>query len=215
MSLTLVRLAGLASALMFCVLGGANAADEIAAAAQAGRILKADELSAIYRDRSWVWKDGAGYFKAANREFIAWVNDGAASSYADGSWSLTDKGRLCFRATWRAVGGSKNVETCFDHRVDDQNIYQRKLPNGKWEIFSHLPPNPDDEVQKLKLGDEVSENYQRNKLYVTENTPKRAKKSARSRTKESPLSRTKENSQGKMKENTRGKMKEKTRRDRI
>jgi hypothetical protein len=173
--LSKIAVRSLASCLIYCVVAGASlpfasAEDRVTAAAVGGRALTTNELNSLYQDRSWVWKDGAGHFRTENREFTAWVNEGARASYADGSWFVDDKGHLCFHATWHAVRGNKQVLTCFDHRADDKNIYQRKLPNGKWYVFSHLPALPDDEVQKLQPGDHVSEGYQRNKRYVAEHS---------------------------------------------
>ena len=139
---------------------------QLAAEAARARALSAKELSSIYDNRSWRWNDGAAHFKAGNRAFIAWVHKGSKATYADGSWSVDDRGHLCFRATWHGVGGQATTSTCFEHRTDDKNIYQRKLPNGKWYVFSHIPQQPDDEIHKIEPGDRVSSEYRINKTYV-------------------------------------------------
>jgi uncharacterized protein DUF995 len=153
----------------------AKAEDEIAAAATKGRPLTAKELDSIYNDRTWPWPDSAGYFRP-NKIFTAWVHKGAKASYGEGSWFVSDQGRLCFRATWHTLTGQGTKLACTEHRTDDKNIYQRPLPNGKWYIFSHLPALPDDDIQKLQPGDHVSENYQANKRYVTEHAGRKKKK---------------------------------------
>ncbi|WP_171892224.1 DUF995 domain-containing protein [Mesorhizobium erdmanii] len=167
------------AALTFFVAAGASSvssvaagpSDESASAAERARVLTTNELHSLYGNRSWMWKDGAAYFKVSKREFTSSVNSGLKASYADGVWFLTDQGRLCFRATWTAVGGSSISLKCFEHRTDGKNIYQRKVPDGTWYVFSHRPIARDDEITKLKVGDHVSARYRRNKRFVTENAP--------------------------------------------
>jgi hypothetical protein len=141
--------------------------DQLATAAKQGHPLTAKELNSMYEGHTWRWKDGAAYFDSKDKGFKAWVGDGAEASYADGSWSANDQGRLCFRATWYVTRGHERSTTCLELRADDKNIYQRKLPRGDWYVFSHLPALPDDEIQKLQSGDNVSESYLKNKRYVT------------------------------------------------
>jgi hypothetical protein len=171
--LTKTAVGGLTVILTYCVVTAtslpvAKAEDQIAADAARGRVLTAKELNAIYEDRSWRWNNGAAYFRTPNRTFIAWVDKGAKASYADGSWSVSDPGRLCFTATWHGLGAQRRASTCFEHRTDDKNIYQRRLPDGEWYVFSHLPALPGDEIQKFQPGDHVSEEYQTNKRYLAE-----------------------------------------------
>jgi len=154
-------------------LPSAKADDQVAAAAAKGRELTTKELDAIYADRTWQWDDGAAYFRARNQMFTAWLNKGTKASYADGRWSVNDQGRLCFRATWYVIGGNSTTSTCFEHRSDDKAIYQRKLPDGQWYVFSHIPAASDDAVQKIQPGDRVSENLRQNKDYVGEHSSKR------------------------------------------
>jgi Protein of unknown function (DUF995) len=144
----------------------AKAQDQITADAERGRALFAAELRSIYENRTWPWEHGAAYFAAANHRFIAWLD--TDKTYAEGSWSVNDNGRLCFDATWYGVEGHSDATACFEHRTEDKNIYKRALPDGKWYIFSHLPTQPGDELKKLQLGDQVSENYQKNKTYLAE-----------------------------------------------
>jgi hypothetical protein len=152
-------------------LSQARAEDQIVAAANSARPLKKDNLETLFANRTWHWPDGAGYFAAPpDRKFTAWVNSGAKASYAEGSWSATDEGRLCFVAIWHAITGSKKARTCFDHRSDDNAIYQRKLPTGSWYVFSHVPKQPEDEVQKLESGDQVSSAYHKNERFVADNS---------------------------------------------
>jgi hypothetical protein len=146
----------------------AKADDQIAADAAKGRPLTVKELDSIYQDRTWPWENGAAYFRAENRGFVAWVGERAQATYAEGTWSATDQGRLCFSAVWHSRGGNAPSTTCWEHRSDDKNIYQRKLPDGQWYIFSHLPALSDDAIQKLQPGDHVSKDYQVNKTYLAQ-----------------------------------------------
>ena len=72
--------------------------------------------------------------------------------------------------------GSKAAKTCFDHHVDDDAIYQRRLPAGSWYVFSHTPKQPEDEMLKLESGDQVSADYQKNKQFVTDNSRHRKRR---------------------------------------
>lgn len=144
--------------------------DEVAEAAQNARHLTTDELYKLYSNRSWSWNDGAGYFQASKRKFKSRVRSGNEASYGEGSWLLTQRGRVCFRATWHAMDGAAPAVTCFEHRTDGTNHYQRRVPDGEWYIFAHTPPRDNDEIKRLKYGDRVSRNFERNRRYIAENT---------------------------------------------
>lgn len=128
------------------------------------RPLTTDELYGIFANRTWIWEDGAGYFEVAARRFTAFTKSGRSGSYAEGRWFLTDPGRACFRATWFAADGKAKAVTCFEHKTDGRTISQRRLPDGEWYVFSHLPPQRGDEILKLKAGNHVAATYKRNKL---------------------------------------------------
>jgi UDPglucose 6-dehydrogenase len=139
---------------------------DIALAAADSRALTIGEVRDIYENRTWQWEDGAGYFDGRTRAFTSWVSDGDAASYADGEWFLTETGRMCFRATWYAADGSADAVTCFDHRGDGEQIFQRRAPTGDWYVFAHAPLQEDDEILKLESGDLVRENYERNRAAI-------------------------------------------------
>ncbi len=141
--------------------------DQIAATAMSGRVLTLSELDAIYSGRTWYWKNGAAYFRP-NRRFQAWVKEGSDLSYGEGSWSVSSNGQLCIRAIWAAVSGNTDAFTCYVHRAS-AGIYQRELPRGSWYLFSHTPPQPGDEIQKLERGDHISADFLRAKRYVARN----------------------------------------------
>lgn len=48
------------------------------------------------------------------------------------------------------------AETCFEHRIGDGSIYQRREPDGTWYVFRHDPMQDGDEAQKLVSADLVS-----------------------------------------------------------
>jgi predicted small lipoprotein YifL len=139
---------------------------ETAAAAAAGRPLSAEELRAIYADRTWLWENGAGYFDARTNAFSAWSGEDANASYAQGEWFLLQPGRMCFSATWSAVDGSADARTCFDHRADEERIFQRRAPLGEWYVFAHRPALEGDEILELREGDFVRRNFERNRAMV-------------------------------------------------
>ena len=149
-------------------LKSATAEEQHADAAAKARAVPAKQIIAIYENRTWPWDNGAAYFGESNHKFAAWVGQGAKTAYADGSWTANDQGQLCFSGTWHSIGGNGPSTTCFEFRSDEKNIYQRKLPDGEWYIFSHLPALPNDEIKKLQPGDQIAKGYDENKRYLAE-----------------------------------------------
>ncbi len=168
----IVAVAALCGAVAGCesiggIPAGADAPQsDIALAAADSRALTIAEVRDIYESRTWQWEDGAGYFDGRTRAFTSWVGEGDTASYAEGEWFLAETGRMCFRATWSAVDGSAKAVTCFDHRGDGERIFQRRAPDGEWYVFAHAPPQEGDEILKLRYGDLVRENYERNRAVV-------------------------------------------------
>ena len=163
-------IAVVASVLTLLSMTGVQAADAISQAPDqtvGTRPLTTDELYAIYANRTWMWEDGAGYFQVAGRRFTAFSKSGPNGSYAEGRWFLTNPGRTCFSATWFAADGNAKAVTCFDHRTDGRTISQRRLPDGEWYVFSHLPSQRGDEILKLKAGNRVAAGYERNKMALS------------------------------------------------
>lgn len=152
-----ILLAALASALLALTLAGSARAQSTSLPASAAP-MSAPDVYQIYAGRTWTWPDGAAFF-ARDRKFVAWSGTGDTSSYAEGRWLLTDRGRLCWEADWHGAGWTMHDSTCFSHRVVDETIYQRKDPNGAWYIFRHSPSAADDEFAKLGRGDLVTKTY--------------------------------------------------------
>lgn len=147
------------------------AASSIAEKAKAARDMTTQELYRVYKNRSWIWKDGGGYFRVSKRQFTAWVGKGKKATVAKGIWYLPDRGKTCFRATWLSTEWSKAERTCFLHRTDGDIIYQRKLPDGEWYVFKNKPVQSYDEIQKLRHGDYVSLNYTKNMRLIKAGRP--------------------------------------------
>lgn len=156
----------------------ANAEDAVSAAARISRPLAKEQVSSLFNDKTWHWKDGAAYFSPKS-EFWAWAGAGARSSYAEGTWSATQTGQLCFTARWHTIRGSRRAITCFEHHTDGKAIYQRRLPQGSWYIFGHEPVQSDDEAAKLTTGNDATSGYEKNKDYVMARKYQRSKRRAR------------------------------------
>lgn len=121
------------------------------------RTLSAFELLKLYGGRSWKWDAGAGFFdNGPNRQFAAYSVENNAITTANGRWLLTDDGKLCFSAKWENASGSYPAVTCFQHAESDGQIFQRKLPDGRWYVFRHATPASGDEVNKLVPGNIVT-----------------------------------------------------------
>lgn len=116
------------------------------------RPLAPEEVAALYRGKTWLWPDGAGYF-APDTTFVAWSGSGAKQSHAEGRWVILEDGRLCMRATWYVrASGAKN-STCFGHRSAAGAIYQKRMPDGPWYVLRNAPPQDGDEYAKFRDGD--------------------------------------------------------------
>ena len=141
--------------------GLAGGADAVSAAPSAATIKQAEPLSnndlyRLYSQRSWVWKDGAGYFAIPQRRFSAWSGKGKAASYGVGRWFIADTGKLCFKADWYATNGIWPALTCFSHRKKGNVIFQKREPKGDWYVFANAPVRNGDEVTKLRRGNYVA-----------------------------------------------------------
>ena len=149
-------LAAAAAILAVSPIGAIGAAAAPAHTVEAGtKSLSSGEVYQLYANRSWIWKEGAGYFAAKKRTFTAWSREGDKPSYAQGRWFITEPGKLCFRADWHAADGSAPATTCFSHSEKKGLIYQRREPDGEWYVFKHARARTSDEFAKLRRGDHV------------------------------------------------------------
>jgi hypothetical protein len=128
------------------------------------RAMTAVELYALYGDKSWQWPDGAGLMDTKDRRFKAIAGSGKKASWAEGRWSVSDSGRLCFAADWHTKSGVSSDRTCFIHMFDEDTIYQRREPSGEWYVFKHAKPAAGDEFSKLVRDDLVSAELEIRKL---------------------------------------------------
>ncbi len=122
--------------------------------------LTSEELFKLYNNRSWIWKEGAGYFAVKQRQFNAWTAEGKGS-YGLGHWFLTDPGKLCFKATWYAKAGNAIALTCFSHRKKGNVVFQKREPEGEWYAFKTAPASLSDEYRKVRPGDYVTARFNR------------------------------------------------------
>jgi hypothetical protein len=118
------------------------------------------ELYRLYGNKSWRWSDGAGRLQTDGRRFTAWSGSGDKAKWAVGQWTVSDHGRLCFKAQWHTVSGVYPNTTCFSHKTLGNTVYQKRQPSGHWYVFKHATP-ADDEFSKLIDQDLVSKNLER------------------------------------------------------
>ncbi|AYG61982.1 DUF995 domain-containing protein [Rhizobium jaguaris] len=161
--------------LLLCIFGAistgaiaANAAQSSMAKPPAKSVpLSTEEVFQLYYNRTWIWKDGAGYFAAKQRDFKAWSGEGTGS-YGVGHWFVTDPGKLCFKATWYAKTGHAPALTCFSHRRRGNVIFQKREPDGDWYAFKTTPAKAGDEYQKVRPGDHATAGYNRMRIKLSQ-----------------------------------------------
>ncbi|MEI5678430.1 MULTISPECIES: DUF995 domain-containing protein [unclassified Mesorhizobium] len=125
------------------------------------QVMTSAELYMLYRNKSWQWSDGAGRMQSDGRRFTAWAGSGDKATWAEGRWTLSDNGQLCFKAQWHSLSGASPATTCFGHKRVGGTIYQRREPGQAWYVFKHSTPAQDDEFNKLVRGDLVSSKLQK------------------------------------------------------
>ncbi|WP_051094134.1 DUF995 domain-containing protein [Kaistia granuli] len=119
-------------------------------------VMSAAELYVLYGDKSWQWPDGAGRLDSTDRRFTAWVDGEKGKSWAEGRWLVMDSGLMCLKADWHSGQEVFPARTCFEHRIGNGTIYQKKQPDGGWYVFRHAEAREDDEANKLVSADLVS-----------------------------------------------------------
>jgi hypothetical protein len=113
------------------------------------RIMTAAEVYMIFRDKTWEWENGAGRMQDEGRLFKAWAQSETGATWAEGRWSVNNRGQLCLKAVWHSKGAAAEDKTCFSHRIAGRTIYQKREPAGDWYIFRHAKPAIDDESKRL------------------------------------------------------------------
>ncbi|RWC57508.1 MAG: DUF995 domain-containing protein [Mesorhizobium sp.] len=119
------------------------------------------ELSLLYADRTWVWKNGAAYFAQGNRRLEAWTSGQDTASFAEGRWLVTEGGKMCMELAWRSKSYTgKQNRTCYSHRIQGGNIEKRKDPDGEWYSFKQSPEDTSDELRKFEVGNTKSAQFE-------------------------------------------------------
>lgn len=157
-----IRFTAVSAALSVLLMAGAaeaapkpKADDATARRAATASPMSAQAVEAIYAGKTWKWKDGGGFFSAADHAFSAWSQKGKAWSFGEGRWYATDGGKLCMQAYWRDRSGGVGNTTCFLHREKAGVIYQKRSIGDKWYVFQSNPSQQTDEARKLVRGDLV------------------------------------------------------------
>ena len=151
-----IRSSLVVAACLSATLVGPSSAGEANIPSADARPMSAPELYLLFRDKTWVWSDGAGRFDDEGRHFTARSGTGNTTAWAQGRWTVTDDGRLCLNAEWHMVSGVHANKTCFRHKRNGGTIYQKKEPSGAWYIFKHSVPTENDEFKKLVAENLVS-----------------------------------------------------------
>ncbi|TGQ38325.1 DUF995 domain-containing protein [Mesorhizobium sp. M00.F.Ca.ET.216.01.1.1] len=125
------------------------------------RAMTGAELYILYHDKSWLWPNGAGRMHTDGRRFTAWAGSGEKSTWAEGRWLVTNRGRLCLKAQWHSSSGIVSNKTCFSHKKLGDTVYQKREPSGAWYVFKHGAAADNDEFNKLVSQDLVSSNLER------------------------------------------------------
>lgn len=120
------------------------------------RTMTGVELYMIFQDKTWKWESGAGRMDREGRAFRAWVQSATGESWAEGRWSVNDRGQLCLTAVWHSQGAAARDKTCFSHRTLDGAIYQKREPSGDWYVFRHARTQTGDEFNRLVREDLVA-----------------------------------------------------------
>lgn len=130
------------------LLGHSPASAEVAIPAEA-RVMTGTELYMIFHGKTWKWESGAGRMEDEARVFRAFARSGTGETWAEGRWSVNDRGQLCLKAVWHSQAGATRDKTCFSHRIFEGTVYQKREPAGDWYVFKHAKPKLDDEFSRL------------------------------------------------------------------
>jgi hypothetical protein len=90
------------------------------------------QLRDIYNNRTWLWGDDRGIYFNPDGRFVAFQSE---TSYAEGSWEARETGRLCISGQWYTEGQPAPFEDCFEHRIENDEIYSRRMPTGEWGLL--------------------------------------------------------------------------------
>ena len=116
-----------------------------------GRPLTQRELHRLYAGKTWLWKEGGGYFDRSGR-FHGDTNFSRKRSRVKGGWGVYRRGKVCFSGLWKLGPWKSFDSSCFLHRRVGNKIYQRRLPVGSWFLFRDLRNRKKGEYRKLARG---------------------------------------------------------------
>ena len=120
------------------------------------RTMTGVELYMIFQGKTWTWESGAGRMESEGRAFWAWAQSATGENWAEGRWSVNDRGQLCLMAVWHSQSAAAPDKTCFSHRTLDGTIYQKREPSGEWYVFRHAKAQAGDEFNRLVSEDLVA-----------------------------------------------------------
>ncbi|WP_248446295.1 DUF995 domain-containing protein [Sinorhizobium meliloti] len=120
------------------------------------RTMTGVELYMIFQGKTWTWESGAGRMESKDRAFRAWAQSATGENWAEGRWSVNDRGQLCLMAVWHSQSAAAPDKTCFSHRTLDGTIYQKREPSGEWYVFRHAKAQAGDEFNRLVSEDLVA-----------------------------------------------------------
>lgn len=109
--------------------------------------VSAQELTEIYAGKTWVWSVGGSYWgKDSSFQAIA------GEAVGLGKWYATNKGDLCYEATWYKGGSGegKQLKRCFRHVKDSQGVMWKQDPKNK----TWYKPNKEFS-ERLKSGNKI------------------------------------------------------------
>lgn len=124
------------------------------------------EVLRLYKNKTWVWANGGGYFSDGLR-FTAITNESGVETYAAGHWFMTVSNKVCFRAIWTSSETRVADIKCYTHRKAGDTIYQRGT-GGKWYVFKSDVTLDEDEYSKLVEGNLIAEELMAKKMRIAE-----------------------------------------------
>ncbi|SMX46605.1 DUF995 domain-containing protein [Maliponia aquimaris] len=96
--------------------------------------VSAEEVAALYADKTWIWSDDSdesGSYWGPKGQFEAvWKG-----SVGVGKWYATDKGNLCYEAKWKRNAKDREVvvKRCWRHVKDSTGAWWKQDPETrKW-----------------------------------------------------------------------------------
>ena len=125
-----MKLLPLSKISVFCVAVVSSAFGALADAPDRKNAVSGQEILQIYGGKTWIWSKGGSYW-APNGQFEAYFGDAVGV----GKWYATNKGSLCYDATWKdkAGGGTESIKRCWRHATDSKGVlWKQDSENKTW-----------------------------------------------------------------------------------